>query len=93
MLGPSINLASRLNGLMGGIKVHYETPLNEEFTQTRKRSFSFDREQRLSRRESLVALQNENAEELMVTAACRRDSLSESNENLTHSARRGGINT
>jgi hypothetical protein len=53
----------------------------EEFS--RKRSFSFDREQRLSRRESLANINSGNAvnENLIAEIEeCRRDSLSESHE-------------
>ena len=56
---------------------------------SRKRSFSSDREQRLSRRESLVkpnssnAINIENEHLLPPEQDCRRDSLSESNELAT----------
>ena len=56
----------KFGGIGGEPSVHYEkkegqpssdgtiTNIKEDFIQSRKRSFSFDREQRLSRRESLV---------------------------------------
>ena len=92
-----VGLPSIERDLSSQAKVHFEISLpfnnlrasihelnKEEFS--RKRSFSFDREQRLSRRESLanintgnaVNLENENL--IAEIEECRRDSLSESHE-------------
>lgn len=46
----------------------------------------------MSRRESLVGQTNEDNEEIMVTAVCRRDSLSESNEIPNREARIANVN-